>query len=248
MKKLITIILAVALAAMMSFSFGCGAKISTVTLNVRLYTASTTYDTYQIKLSLYEHLAPETAAEFKEWAKDGVYDGMAFYLTDAHSSQVMVGDLKWDGANLNLVQPQTFADAEFDANGTTGSNLENVSGAFGLWREFDREAGYQSDGFKKTVSTIYMPTSTISAYNGYFCVLGNYSDDADSVTAMTAIKNALNGDEIETYVRFQLKDDSTVLFMTEEDYDAISVDRIDEDSVEKITVPAFACYIESVEC
>lgn len=248
MKKVITIILAAAMAAMMSFSFGCGARISTVTLNVRLYTAATTYDTYQIELSLYEHLAPDTAVEFKKWAKEGVYDGMAFYLMDTYASQVMVGDLKWEGAELKLVQPQTFAEAEFAANGTTGSNLENISGSFGLWREFDRESGYQSDGFKKTVSTIYMPTTTISAYNGYFCVLGKYSDDEDSVTAMNAIKDALNGDEAETYVRFQFKNDETVRLMTEEEYDAISSDRVDEDSVVKITVPAFMCYIESVEC
>lgn len=246
MKKVITIILAAALAAMMSFSFGCGARISTVTLNIRLYTAATTYDTYQIELSLYEHLAPDTAAEFKKWAKEGVYDGMAFYMMDTFASQVMVGDLKWEGTQLTLVQPQTFPEAEFEKNGTTGSNLENISGSFGLWREFDKEYGYQSDGFKNTISTIYMPTTTISAYNGYFCVLGKYSDDTDSVTAMTEIKSVLNDEEAETYVRFCFKNDTVVRLVTEEEYEAISSDRVEEDSVIKITVPAFPCYIESV--
>lgn len=249
MKKVITIILAAAMAAMMSFSFGCGARISTVTLNVRLYTAATTYDTYQIELSLYEHLAPDTAVEFKKWAKEGVYDGMAFYLMDTYASQVMVGDLKWEGAELKLVQPADLCRGRSSPRTARRDPISKTSPVRSVCGENSiGNPAISRTASKRPFSTIYMPTTTISAYNGYFCVLGKYSDDEDSVTAMNAIKDALNGDEAETYVRFQFKNDETVRLMTEEEYDAISSDRVDEDSVVKITVPAFMCYIESVEC
>ena len=247
MKKIVTIGLIAVMAAVMALSAGCGAKITTVTMKIRLYTAATTYDTYEMKLDLYEHLAPDTAKAFKEWVEDGVYDNMVFYKTDLYSSQVMVGDLKWVDGKLEQIAPQTFADAEFAANGTVGSNLTNVSGSFGLWKNFDREAGYVSSGHRNTVSTIYMPTSTISAYDGYFCVLGQYSDDEASVDAMTEIKDVLNGEDVQIYVQFCMKDSDTVLFLPEEEFDAIKEDRIDEDTVMKITVPDFMCYIESME-
>ena len=44
-----------------------------------------------------------------------------------------------------------------------------------------------------------------------------------------------------------MKDSDTVLFLPEEEFDAIKEDRIDEDTVMKITVPEFMCYIESME-
>ncbi len=79
MKKIVTIGLIAVMAAVMALSAGCGAKITTVTMKIRLYTAATTYDTYEMKLDLYEHLAPDTAKAFKEWVEDGVYDNMVFY-------------------------------------------------------------------------------------------------------------------------------------------------------------------------
>ena len=67
-------------------------------------------------------------------------------------------------------------------------------------------------------------------------MLGQYSDDEASVDAMTEIKDVLNGEDVQIYVQFCMKDSDTVLFLPEEEFDAIKEDRIDEDTVMKITV------------
>ena len=80
-------------------------------------------------------------------------------------------------------------DADFEKNGTTGSNLTNSTGYLGLWRTWDSTKSFSNNGFTNSTTQIYMPKSDISSYNGYFCVFAKYSteDDLEVINDMIAL-------------------------------------------------------------
>lgn len=88
----------------------------------------------------------------------------------ATSSQLMFGGLKKSGDTFARAEQTAVPDADFEKNGTTGSNLTNSTGYLGLWRTWDSTKSFSNNGFTNSTTQIYMPKSDISSYNGYFCV------------------------------------------------------------------------------
>ncbi len=144
---------------------------------------------YTLTLKLYPNLAEKTVDKIIEYAKEGRYDGALFYMMDGYGSQIMVGDLKADGTDVVL---NDFAEiyGEFEKNGYVGSDLTNVKGSVGLWRSWYANGSYKdsSEARNSGRGTWYMPTDTISGYDGNFCVFATYdTDDTDNSAAITAL-------------------------------------------------------------
>ncbi len=202
MKKLFKLavnFMALALMAVCAFSFSACEDIKKVELKLSLYnySDSTFYAEDDVKFSveLYRHLAPKTVDKVLEHVKAGYYDNAIFYKETGYSSQIMMGDLKFEDGELkqNLINGKFPSEiyGEFEANGTTGSNLVNEKGYIGIWRSY-----YASDASYKTSSearnsgraTWYIPTSSISDYNGNFCVFAQYdTEDTANAKAISAI-------------------------------------------------------------
>lgn len=216
MKKLFKLavnFMALALMAVCAFSFSACEDIKKVELKLSLYnySDSTFYAEDDVKFSveLYRHLAPKTVDKVLEHVKAGYYDNAIFYKETGYSWQIMIGDLKFEDGELkqNLINGKLPSEiyGEFEANGTTGSNLVNEKGYIGIWRSY-----YASDASYKTSSearnsgraTWYIPTSSISDYNGNFCVFAQYdTEDTANAKAISAISAIFsNSDYYTEYV------------------------------------------------
>ena len=93
---------------------------------------------------------------------------------------------------------------EFEKNGTIGSNLTNTAGAIGLWRSWyeENDLNYQnsSESMNSARGVWYMPTTDITAYNGYFCIFAKFSV-SDNASAFDALSNAFaSADDYTSYI------------------------------------------------
>lgn len=193
---------AAALVAVAVFSFAGCEDIKKVQLDIDVYNLSTQkfYDKSDVSLSvdLYRHLAPLTVDYVLDIVNANYYDGAIFYIDTAYSNQIMVGDLKFENGALvqNLINgknPAKIERGEFEYNGVSGSNLKNGKGYIGVWRSWyaGNTATYKTNNAMNTGSaTLYMPTSSISSYDGYFCVFASFDSSATAFTAISAIFNS----------------------------------------------------------
>lgn len=231
-KIFIGFIASVMLALTCLGTVGCGANIKTLELSLEVYD----YENDQLvettlTVDLYKHLAPETVDAIIESVEAGYYDNTIFYKLSAYSSQIMLGDLKYQDRELSINEiERPEIKGEFVRGGTTGSNLTNKKGSVGLWRTW-----YASDDSYKTSSnamnsgraTWYIPTADISDYNEWFCVFAqidlNNSVNADAL--------ALIEDAFSTTADY---DDYTIYYTGE--YDDLTFNYVEADSFNKDSI------------
>ena len=218
MKKLFKIavnFMAVALLTCATFSLTACEDIKKLEISLNLYDYSSSVyyaeDDVKFSVDLYRHLAPKTVDAVIGHVKEGYYNDAIFYTETGVSSQLMVGDLKFD-ENGNLVQnlingklPSEIY-GEFEYNGVTGSNLVSEKGSIGIWRSYYEEDGnlYKSSEARNSGrATWFIPTATKSDYKGWLCVFGVYdtSDTANS-KAISAISTALSGNGVDYVIYF----------------------------------------------
>lgn len=217
MKKLFksaAVLTVAALMAVCSVGFAACEDIKQLELDLSLYnyTGNAFYAESDVKFSvdLYRHLAPKTVDKVLEHVKAGYYDNAIFYQDASDSSLIFIGDLKFENGELkqNLINGRLPSEiyGEFEANGTTGSNLVSEKGAIGIWRSYyeqDKSYTTSSDARDSGRATLYMPTSTKSAYNGYFCVFATFdtADDANA-KALSAITSILSNNSTEYVIYY----------------------------------------------
>ncbi|MBO4251830.1 MAG: peptidylprolyl isomerase [Clostridia bacterium] len=217
MKKLFKIainFMAFVVMAVCAFSFSACEDIETLELSLRVYNyeKSAFYAENDVKMNvdLYRHLAPKTVDKVIEHVKAGYYNNAIFYKESDYISQIMFGDLKFEDGELkqNLINGKLPSEiyGEFEANGTTGSNLVSAKGSIGIWRSYyeaDTETYRASSNARNSGrATWYIPTATISSYDGYFCVFAQYDTEdtanAKAISALTTIFS--NSDYYTEYV------------------------------------------------
>lgn len=215
-KRVLNVFLCLAVIGV-SASFAACEDIKTLEITVQVYnyTDSAFYAEKDVTMtvSLYRHLAPKTVDYVIEKAKAGYYDDTVFYKLAEYSSQIMVGDLKFDGTAVtqNLLSGKLPEEVygEFERNGTTGSNLVSAKGSIGMWHGFYASAGTStykttSKAMDSGRGTLFMPTSVLSAYDGYFCVFATFDTTNEAnMNALDAITIALSSsDNYTPYVIF----------------------------------------------
>lgn len=215
---------------------GCGEDIKKAEVKIQVYnyTEHEFYDVSEVTMTidLYRHLAPKTVDAIASYVNAGYYNDAIFYQISGYD-QIMFGDLyvegdrveiSDDGATVNIKQYakgiKPTVPGEYPAGGTVGSDLKNVKGAVGLWRNW-YEAGtdYMTSGASNTGrATCYMPTKTINQYDGYFCIFGQI--DFENTNNSTAFKGLTKVfDSTVNFTKF-------VVYYTEKDggYDATKDD------------------------
>lgn len=215
MKKLFksaAVLTVAALMAVCSVGFAACEDIKQLELDLSLYnyTGNAFYAESDVKFSvyLYRHLAPKTVDAILERVNAKYYEDAIFYVDTSKSSQIMMGDLKFD-ENGNLVlnkidgklPPEIYG--EFEYGGTTGSNLVNAKGSVGLWRSYYENGSYKTSNAQGSGrATWFIPTSELSDYNGYFCVFAQYdTEDTANKTAIDALSAIFaNADYYTEYV------------------------------------------------
>ena len=235
LKVLSTIIASVVLCLGCFSMAGCGADIRTAKVKVQLYDfyESEFYTESEVTMSidLYAHLAPTSVAAIEKYINNGYYDNAIFYKY-ADYEQVMVGDLLLDGDGLiieeggakvnivkNAIKPKL--PGEFTHGGTVGSDLLNKKGSIGLWRGWYENSNNwttSTDAYKSGTSTLFMPMESLSAYDGFFCVLGQFDlENESNETAFEGIVDVFSDQEY--YTRM-------IIYYTEKDggYDATKDD------------------------
>ena len=212
-------VMAVLLAAAVLFSFAGCEEIKTVKLDFTVYNSKESKfysdeDATALTVELSRHLAPKTVDAVLAKVNEKYYDDTIFYIDTNYSTQIMIGDLKFvDGQvvqNLKNGKTPTPFGAEFEANGTYGSNLKNEKGSIGLWRSYyasNTDTYKTSNAFDSSMATLYFPTSTISSYDGYFCVFATFDASSAAISAIKAVF-----DSSDTYTEY-------VIYFTGE-YDA----------------------------
>lgn len=197
--KLVCCALSVFLLVATCFSLVACEDIKKAEVTVSVYDASSNKQVEKtVSVKLYRHLAPNTVDTIMEYAGKGYYDDLVFYKATSYSTQVLVGGVKFaDGQVVNYTADYVKKiDGEFKAAGTVGSNLLNENGALGLWRTWYENGNYNKNGdaaFNSGEATLYMPTSTKSDYDGYFCVFGELDlDDEETSDAVSLVLNVLN--------------------------------------------------------
>lgn len=202
LSKVFINVIAVIMCAVACFGVsGCKKDMKTVELKIAVYDYENkqTYAESEVTMTidLYRHLAPNTVDKIIEYINDGYYNDAVFYRMSAQSSQIMLGDLKFDGDSVYQNEIMPMIDGEFEYGGTTGSNLVNEKGSIGLWRTW---TAYDANEYYKTNTatdtgraTWYMPTNDIVSYNKWFCVFGKFNlDSASTSKAFSAIETAFS--------------------------------------------------------
>ena len=196
----------------------CGNKIVTLSLEVSVYNVEDEkVEDKTINFDLYANLAPDAVNAVKGWVNDGYYNGLVLYkqskyITQSTSSQLMYGGYKLENGKLIKNAQKVLPDAEFEKNGTVGSDLSNVKGAIGLWRDWSGTSnGYRYSGFEQTNSTLYIPTTSLTTYDGYFCLLGKYSTSDDLTVIEEIITLLVNEDYYTSYTcYYEAEDDGSL--------------------------------------
>ena len=253
LKKIIITAMSVLMTFVCAFSFaGCGEDIVDVNVKVSMYDfTESKFEDYEMDVDLYGHLAPTTVSSIKGLIKSGYYNDTVFYKMSKYDSQIMLGDLKYDpeleeneGFYLNTEKPTIKG--EFKHGGTTGSNLKNKEGSIGLWRTWTaQDSSYNegSTGMNTGSATWFIPTATLSAYDDYFCVFGQYDvNDSDNKETISALKSIFsNTSRYEEFVIYYTGDYDNLEFhcVKAEDFDEeqiLDLFETEEDSSQ------FVCY------
>lgn len=218
MKRISKIFVNVIAGIMLALSCFClvGCE-DIITLEVKLsvynYDDEVWYDEDDVTMTidLYRHLADETVDTILAYVNEGYYDNLVFYTMPYEGYKaIMIGDYKMNGSTLVQTERKpVIENGEFEYGMTTGSNLINARGSVGLWRTwFAQDANgnkYRaSNGMDTGRATWFLPTTSVSDYNGYFCVFGQMDmDDEANATALSAIEQALkneaNGEDYVVY-------------------------------------------------
>lgn len=212
MKKFIKIALnitAVIMATVATFGLAACEDIKKAEINLNLYNASekTYYAENDVKMSIdfYRHLAPKTVDGVIALINDNYYDGTIFYKDTSYNNQIMIGDLKFvDGKVVKNDKTAKEFYGEFEYNGTSGSNLTSGKGSIGMWRswyESNTDTYKTNNAMDSGNGTWFIPTSSISGYNGYFCIFAQYDTEntANSI-AITALNSIFSSSE--TYTEY----------------------------------------------
>lgn len=195
MKKFVIGILTFALSVFTLFSMTACDRIVKLTFSLTVYNEDTSATEQKtLTFDMYENLADSAVAAVRDAVNNGSYDDCVFYKQNTDrgtsiSSQLMFGSLKRSGSSYVKAEQAAVPDAEFEKNGVTGSNLTNSVGYLGLWRSWTSTKGYTTTGYRTSIASLYMPTSDISSYNGYFCVFAKYSaqEDLDLINDIIAL-------------------------------------------------------------
>ena len=199
--------MAVVMMCVCAFSLtGCIEDLRKLELNVQIYNYDEQVsEEYTMSIDLYRHLAPKTVDAIVTYVNDGYYTNTVFYKQDSYNSQIMIGDLVYKNGALdaNAIKPQISG--EFEKGGTIGSNLTSKKGSIGLWRSWfaqDNSYSNNANGTDSGRATWFIPTDTISAYTGNFCVFGQFDTTAENNSEMlTALNKAFeNANNYEEYV------------------------------------------------
>lgn len=189
---------------------GCKEDIVKVELTISVYDYENEefYDQEDTKLivQFYRHLAPETVDTILSYVKDGYYDNTIFYSTGLSTDKILIGDLKMN-ANGKIVQNEIMPeiDGEFEYGTTKGSNLTVSNGNVALWRTWYSGDDYKTNaGFHTGRATWFMPTKTLSSYQGYFCVfavmdLTNSTNQTTWDYIKEAVINSANTEKYQVY-------------------------------------------------
>ena len=222
-KRLFVNLIAVVLTCAVCLSASaCKMDIRKIKLEISVYNYEEgVTEVVAITIDLYRHIAPATVDAILGYVKEGYYNNALFYKMSGYANQIMVGDLKVDGDNIvnNAIKPQL--PSEFSKGGRVNSNLSNTEGAIGLWRSWyawnNNSYDQANASMQSGRATWYMPTSTISSYNDWFCVFALVDlTNTDNSEAFELIKNAFSNEQVQTY---------TVYYTGE--YDAQSPDKND---------------------
>ncbi|MCQ2387467.1 MAG: peptidylprolyl isomerase [Clostridia bacterium] len=197
MKRLIKKVSCLVIALLMCFatiSFAGCEKIKKLEVKVLANNAE-----YTMEVQLYCHLAPKTCEKIIEYAEAGYYNEALIYKLASYSSQLMVGDLKLDSDSNVIQEIKPEIKGEFEKNGVVGSDLVAKKGSVGLWRTW--QVADSSTTFKANSSydtgraTMFIPTSDLSSYNGYFCNFAvidlENSANLRALDALSAVFNAV---------------------------------------------------------
>jgi cyclophilin family peptidyl-prolyl cis-trans isomerase len=254
-KKLLINVIACIMTATCVFSLtACVEDIRKLEIKIETYNyeANGAVETHTMNIDLYRHLAPKTVDAIVNYVnEEGYYNDAIFYKMKNYGSQIMFGDLVYrSGIKANEVKPTL--PGEFTYGGTVGSNLTNKKGSIGLWRSWYEADGGYSDNRNATDSgraTMFMPTSTLSSYNDYFCVFGQF--DAE------ATENAKTLETLEAIFASSSNYEEYVIYYTGE-YDATKADsnygltfncvsvedykEVDTDTVFKAEGAQLVCY------
>ncbi len=208
LKKLFVSFMAVVMMCVCAFSLtGCIEDIKKLELNVQIYNYDEqVVEDYTMSIDLYRHLAPETVDAIVEYVNDEYYNGAVFYKQEGYNSQIMLGDLidKNGVLEANALKPQ-IEKGEFEKGGTVGSNLTSKKGSIGLWRSWFAQDNSYSNNSNATDSgraTWFIPTESISAYTGNFCVFAQFDTEAENNSdTLTALNKAFeSADNYDKYV------------------------------------------------
>lgn len=220
--------------------------IKTLSVKVSVYdTSSKTNVEKEIEIDLYRHLAPDTVDAIISYVEKGYYNDLLFYKqgsSEKFPNQIMLGDYIFsEGAVKEYTQDYVNEIAgEFEKAGVKGSNLSNAKGSVGLWRTWENGDTYKQNGgnaYNSGKATIFMPTQSISGFDGYFCVFGQIDlDDEDNDEAFDAITDVFGDSTLYTsYVSYYLGKDVenlTLVIETLDDYN----EKIDNGELEEADI------------
>ncbi len=221
LSKIFVNLFAVLMLTVACFSaVGCVERITKLNVKVQVYnSAESKMEEVTLKVKLYGHLAENTVNSILDRVNGGYYNDAVFYKNQSQSNQIMLGDIvEKDGAiALNSIKAPAIG-GEFERAGVVGSNLKNVKGAIGLWRSWYEKDSYSTsdDAMHSGEATWYMPTESITGYDGWFCVFAMLDmDDQDTADAFELIISALDGDTEDYQVYYTGEYDSE---KADEDY------------------------------
>ena len=186
LKKIFINLVVVVMLVAACFSFTGCKDVREMELTVSVYNNETDkVEEVTLTVELYGHLAKQTVDAIEGYINDGYYNDAIFYMfsNSSYSKQLMLGDLKYvDGQIVqNTIKPE-LDKAEFTRGGTKGSNLVSEKGTIGLWRSWyasDAEYRTNSNALTSGRATWYIPTSTITAYDDWFCVFAKIDFEED---------------------------------------------------------------------
>ena len=203
LTKIFVNLLAVLLIGTACFgTAGCVEKITTLDVKVQVYNyTAEEMQEVTLKVNLYGHLAKKTVDRVISYAKKGFYNNNVFYKMNGTTSQIgstnqiMLGDIVDDDGVAMTKNIFPTIKGEFERNGVAGSNLVNEKGVIGLWRSWYENSNYNTNetSMDSGKATWYIPTSTISSYNDWFCVFAKIDlEDEETANALDLITKAFD--------------------------------------------------------
>lgn len=261
--KTLCLMLSIAMLSVTALSLAACEDIKKVEITVSVYDISNSKQVEKtFTVDFYRHLADDTTDAILSYVKEGYYDGLPFYkFASANTSQIMLGDIKLDGNAVKLHDADYVKniDGEFNAAGVVGSDLKNVEGSLGLWRTWFESGAYNKNSdaaFNSGRATLYMPTSEITGYDGYFCVFGKIDlEDTDTKEAFALIKAVLaNSDYYTSYTVYYTGEygisGETLEYHCEptEDYKEKTEDETFANNVFKAKGEQFVCFNSKEIC